>query len=110
MEIISKSRELSKMEQYKLTRGNSTNAKDAVGTTIHPDAWCIYQEVNARGEDVEILAILDHDGSVYSTMSQTFKREFDAIVDIMAGDDFKVTIIDGLTNSGRSFVTCTLAE
>ena len=71
MEIISKSRELSKMEQYKLTRGNSTNAKDAVGTTIHPDAWCTYQEVNARGENVEILAILDHDGSVYSTCTDS---------------------------------------
>lgn len=109
MEIIEKSRDFTKQELYKLTRGQSINAKDAIGTDVHVDGYCKYSEVNSKGEQVEILAVLDVDGTVYATMSQTFKREFEFIVDIMGDDPFTITIIGGVTKAGRDFVSCTLA-
>lgn len=110
MEILKQSRDFTKQEVYKLTRGQSINAKDAVGTTVPVDAYCMYSEVNSKGEQVEILAILSKDdGTVYATMSNTFKREFEYIAEIMDGDPFSILIIGGQTKGGREFVSCTLA-
>ena len=109
MEIISKSKEFNKQEVYKLTRGQSINMKDAIGTAFSPVGYIKYKEENSKGEVVEILAILSTDGSVYSTMSATFKREFQYIWDLMEGDEFTIAVIGGVSKSNRDFVSCTLA-
>lgn len=109
MEIISKSKEFNKQEVYKLTRGQSINMKDAIGTAFSPVGYIKYREENSRGEMVEILAILSSQGSVYSTMSNTFKREFEYIWELMDGDEFTIAVIGGVTKSNRDFVSCTLA-
>lgn len=109
MEIINKSREFNKAETYKLTRGTSINAKDAIGKEFGVDGYIIYNEVNSKGEEVEILAILSTEGDVISTMSTTFKREFDFIHELMDGDPYTIRVIGGTTKSGRDFVSCELA-
>lgn len=109
MQIIEQSKEFTKAETYKLTRGQSVNMKDAIGTKIEPVGYLKYREVNSRGEEVEILAILAKDGTVFSTMSLTFKREFEYIWELMDGDDFAIEVIGGITKSNRDYVSCTLA-
>ena len=109
MEIKEQSRQFNKAELYKLTRGQSINVKDAVGTTFMVDGYLMYEEVNSKGENVEVLAVLDSDGHVYSTISATFKREFEFIWELMDGDQFSITIIGGVTKNNRDYVSCTLA-
>lgn len=109
MTIKEKSKEFTKTELYKLTRGQSINMKDAIGTEFKPAGYLIYEETNSRGEDVEILAVLAEDGQVFSTMSATFKREFHFIWDLMDGDSFVLKVIGGLTKSNRDYVSCSLA-
>ena len=73
MNIINQSRELTKMEQYKLTKSKkAVSVKDAVGLSINVDAWCIYEDHNQKDEIVQVLAVMDVDGSVYTTVSDVF--------------------------------------
>lgn len=109
MEIKNQSRQFTKQEQYKLTRGTSINVKDAVGVEFPVDGFMLYSEVNSRGENVEVLAVLSKKGEVYSTISATFKREFEFIWELMDGDDFTLRIIGGITKNNRDYVSCELA-
>ena len=62
MNIINQSRELTKMELYKLTEGKKTiSVKDAVGLTFRVDAWCEYEDQNERGDKSHVLSILATD-------------------------------------------------
>ena len=109
MEIKEQSRQFSKPETYKLTRGQSINCKDAIGTSFEPTGYMIYEEENSKGELVEILAVISKQGNVYSTMSATFKREFKYLWDLMDGDEFTLAVIGGVTKNNRDYVSCTLA-
>lgn len=109
MEIIEQSRQFSKPELYKLTRGTSVNVKDAIGVEFEVSGYVKYHEINSKGDDVEVLAVLSKDGKVYSTISPTFKREFQYIVDLMEGDPYAIRVIGGLTKNNRDFVSCELA-
>ena len=108
MEIINKSRELTGREQHKLTKGKSAQSiKEAVGLTINVDLWCVYRDENQRKEEVEVLAVMDKEGQVYTTISDVFKRSFLDIV-----DEFKtevlppIVVLEGTTRSGRTYVDC----
>lgn len=109
MNILEQSKQFTKAETYKLTRGQSINMKDAIGDKFKPVGYILYEEENSRGENVEILAVLADNGKVYSTMSQTFKREFDFIWNLMDGDEFELLVIGGVTKANRDYVSCTLA-
>lgn len=109
MEIIEQSKQFSKQDTYKLTRGQSINMKDAIGKAFEPDGYIMYREENSRGEEVEILAVISKQGEVYSTMSATFKREFKYIWELMDGDPFTIAVIGGVTKNNRDYVSCTLA-
>lgn len=108
MNIIAQSKEFSKVEMYKMTRGAVTSVKDSVGAVIEPVAYLLYSDVNSRGEEVEILSIMTKDGEIFSATSKTFKEEFSYIWKLMDGEPFKISILDGTAKSGRTFVTCTL--
>lgn len=93
---------------YALTRGESVSVKDVpAGTVIHPEVWCNYDDEDSKGETKNILAIAA-EGVVYTTISPTFKREFEAIADIMQDEPYDLKIIHGTTKAGREFVTCTM--
>lgn len=99
--------DLDKRTQYKLANAPSYNMKDIDGSVIKPEAWMLYEEVNMKGEPVEVLAILS-EGEIYSTISETFKREFMKIVDFFGEDTGAIKVITGSTKAGRSYVTCTI--
>lgn len=75
------------------------------GTEITPDYYANY---NDSDKDVEVLSIVDNEGIVYSTVSETFKRNFWDIVDIFGDEEFTIKKISGTTKSGRQFVNCDL--
>ena len=107
--IIKQSKEFSKVEYYKLiTDDTSTSLIKAAGMIISPVAWVEYSDTNMNGKIVDVLALLDEDGMVYSTVSEVFKRHFYQIVDLMAGEPFAIRVISGESKSGNKFVSCTL--
>lgn len=93
---------------YKLTRGENTTIQKKVGTEITPAAWCIRDDTNSKNEDVTILSVMDYSGVVYSTISATFIREFDAIAELMGEDDYSIMVTTGKTKAGRDFMNCVL--
>ena len=109
IEIIQKSRELTKREEFKATKTQSPILiKDIEdGTKITPNFWVVYTDVE---KDTEVLSIVDVDGNVYTTISKTFKDNFLDMASIFAGEEFALVKISGTTKAGRPFVNCDLAD
>ena len=97
---------------YKLTKGSSTSASklsdEELDATYPVDAFVLYEDVNRKGEDVKILAILSGD-RVITAQSETFQRSFFDIVDIVKNHSFSIKVTDGKTKSDRRFMNCELA-
>lgn len=107
--IIKSNKELNKRESYKLTLDPAIKKmKDLIGVQIDVAAYCLYKNVNKEGEEVELLSVMDKDGGVCATNSNTFKRDFMNIAELMDGDDYTIEVIGGQSKAGREFITCTL--
>lgn len=107
MNINRQSRDFTKQEAYKLTHNRTISLRDMAGQTLKVTDWIQYSDRNQRGEDVEVLVLVTPDGN-YSTISQTFDRDF---TDITEAFDLpvEITVIGGQTKNGRDFITCELA-
>lgn len=109
MNIIKSSRELDKRETYALTRGQNISMKDVEdGVELSPDVWALYADNNSKGNEVEILAIKDVGGNIFTTNSPTFKDEFSYIADLMSGEEYAIRVIKRQSKAGRTFITCEL--
>lgn len=113
MKIINSYPENLTMKQaYSLTRNpESRPMKELEGATFNIEAFALYEDVNAKGETQEVLAVLTSEGDTFSTISSTFKRDFEAIVDManqygadLAGID--IVVIGGESKQGRHYIGC----
>lgn len=111
MKIIKTSKELTKREFYKATMSPTTKQiKDlADGTEIDIDFWALFID-DTNDEESEVLTIVDKDGIVYATISDTFKKNFFKMVQLFEDEEFAIIKISGTTNAGRDFVNCNLAD
>lgn len=83
--------------------------KDYVGSSIDVYAYCIYTDFNSKdNKEVEVLSVMDTDGSVFATNSATFKKDFLNIATLMESEEFSVGVTCGTSKAGREFITCTL--
>lgn len=107
--VTKASKELTKREQFKLTKSQQPILiKDLEdGVEITPDYWAIYEDTD---KDTEVLSIVDTEGQVLSTISETFKKNFLDIADIFQDEDYTIKKISGTTKAGRSFVNCDLVD
>lgn len=71
------------------------------------DVYVLYDDVNEKGEEHQILAILSGKDKL-STISQTFIKSFMRIVDLMDGDPFSILVTGGESKNGRKYVDCEL--
>lgn len=93
---------------YKLTRAKGSNIKDLEnGERVPVDAWVLYTDVNTKGTEQTVLAIISGDKK-YHSISPTFQRDFADIVSLMDGEDFAIIITKATSKAGREFVTCEL--
>ena len=98
----------SKKTMYKLTRAKGLNIKDLEnGERVPVDAWALYTDVNTKGTEQTVLAIISGDKK-YHSISLTFQRDFAEIVSLMDGEDFAIIITKATSKAGREFVTCEL--
>ena len=110
MTITKISKELNKKELYKMTMdAGIKKMKDYVGSSIDVYAYCIYTDFNSKdNKEVEVLSVMDIDGSVFATNSATFKKDFLNIVTLMEGEEFSVGVTSGTSKAGREFISCIL--
>ena len=98
----------SKKTMYKLTRAKGMNIKDLEnGERVPVDAWALYTDVNTKGTEQTVLAIISGEKK-YHSISPTFQRDFADIVSLMDGEDFAIIITKATSKAGREFVTCEL--
>lgn len=111
MEIIRKSSEtINPMEFYKMTQ-NSKNIslKDTEDITINIISWVVYSDINASGNEVELISIIDDQGLVYVTNSKTFRESFIKAVDFFEQNNSSfsvIKVIHGKSKAGRNFIDC----
>ena len=110
MNIINTNKaDMSKRDIYALTRGQSISLKDVEnGEEITPDVWALYTDINSKGNEVEILAVKDVAGNVFTTNSPTFKDEFAYIAELMSGEQYDIRVVKRESKAGRTFITCEL--
>lgn len=114
MEIIRTSiNPADKVMVYKMTKSSSCSVQDApAGLSVPVKDWMLYNEPKVGKDgatrDNLVLSIVDPSGIKYSTISNTFQREFLDIVEIMDGTPFAVLFIHGNTKAGKPFVSCEL--
>ena len=103
---------LTMKQAYSLTHNpDSRPMKTLEGATFNIEAYALYEDVNAKGETQEVLAVLTSEGDTFSTISATFKRDFEAIVDmvIQYGADLAkvdIEVIGGESKQGRHYIGC----
>lgn len=115
MTIYNQSKEMSKMERYTLTKSPeiSTVSKLADGEIMTVKMWIQYQDVNSKGETIDLLAFQTDTGEVYATQSQTFQNSFSDILDLFDDGrtaDFTIKKISGTAKSGRDYINCVLID
>ena len=104
IEIIEKSKELNKKELYKMTLDQDIEKlSDHVNSEIDVEAFVIFKD----GENT-ITSIMDKDGRVYASNSETFRKNLTDINSVMSPDPYTIEVKSGTSKSGRTFIYCSL--
>ena len=110
MHIYENSRDFSKIEIYLMTSSPDVeplkNVED--GTSISVDGYILFKDKGQNGEETDILSIITPDKKVYACQSQTFRRSFLEIFELMDGEKFSIIKKSGKTKGGRDFINCVL--
>lgn len=103
--------EMDKKTSYRLMNSPDTNKMtDADGSTLYIKAWVIYTDADYKtGEEHKVLAIMTTDGDIFATISPTFMREFEKIMDHFDNDVEAIKVITGSSKNGRQYVICDIA-
>lgn len=115
IEIKKASRELSKVERYRMTLSPEIQTMQTLedDVVIEVKAFCVFADVDTEtGEESELLSILSTDDIAYVTQSATFMKSFTDIADIFADEPdsvFSIRKISGTNKAGRAYVNCVLA-
>lgn len=108
--INTQSRDFTEVEQYLMTLDRGiVSLKDVEdNTSIAVAGYLTFTDEKDNGESVDILSIITPDNEVFSTQSDTFKRSFDNIVNIMHDKSFSIIKVSGTSKAGRPYIDCTL--
>ena len=110
MEIIKQyPQDLSNRQAYKMMKSPEVKKmSDADGSVLEVAAWVKYTDVDQKtGEVKEILTLETVDGEMFGTVSNTFQREFNDIVEFFGEDVGSIKVTSGTSKAGRNFITCT---
>lgn len=110
MQIYENSREFTKVEIYLMTSSPDVesikNVEDE--TSIPVDGYILFKDTDQNGEETDILSIITPDKKVYACQSQTFKRSFIEIFELMDGESFSIIKKSGVSKGGRDYINCVL--
>lgn len=103
MKLLMTSGELSKADSYKLAHSNSSrNLSEKADEDISLNIWALYEE-----DDKRVLSIMDTNGAVFGTISDTFIKAFIDMVEYFDPEPVSVIhVVPGVSKNGREFITC----
>lgn len=108
--ILKTNKEISKKDLYYLTMApDSTKMSEAVGETIDIQYAVIYEDVR-NDKTSTVSAIMDVDGRVYATNSNSFKERLEDILEFFPDEEISIKVCQGTSKSGRPYIYCTLAR
>lgn len=115
MNIIAKSASITNpMDMYNLTKSpDRSKLANASGEILKLDKWLVYSEPNSKGEETTLASLTTTDGRAFTTNSATFIRDFTSAVTMFAefGTEFTtIQIVEGVSKSGRKFITCKVVD
>lgn len=101
---------------YRLTKGDSLQVQNIEkGTSLPVDLFAIYTETKTRkkqggGEEEYQQTVLTFtSGNMkVGSISATFIKSFEEILDIMGDEKFSIIITGGKSRNGREYVNCEL--
>lgn len=114
--IIKSNKELSTYEKYDLINSPAISALKTLENReiIGVGNWCIYSTTDNAGRTMEILSIQDtFTGMVYAGQSETFRAEFEKILDMvsdMGKNDFYIEALVRKSKAGRDYMLCALVS
>lgn len=110
MQIYENSREFSKVEIYLMTSSPDVESLKNVSdeTSIPIDGYILFKDKDQNDEETDILSIITPDKKVYACQSQTFKRSFIEIFELMDGEAFSIIKKSGVSKGGRDYINCVL--
>ena len=108
--INTQSKDFTEVEQYLMTLDRGIKSlKDVEDNTSIPVAgYLTFTDEKEDEDNVELLSIITPDNEVFCCQSDTFKRSFDNITNIMHGKSFSVIKVSGTTKAGRPYIDCAL--
>lgn len=108
MEIINKSRELTKEETYFLTKARDIQKmQTCVDQQLDIDCWIIYQDTNSDGEIHDIFSLRTPEGETFATNSPSFIKAFLDILDCFSREDVHtIKVQNGTSKAGRKYLYC----
>lgn len=112
MEVIKQFPEnMDKRTSYKLMNSNEVQKmSDAEGSILETKAWIIFMDEDSKnGEPKKVIAILTEDDEIFGTISETFIREFEKMVDHFGSEIGAIKVVGGKSKAGRNFITCDIA-
>lgn len=98
---------LDKKTVYKMTKEEALKISDCEGQVLQVDGFVLYEDVNARGEEVTLLSIFS-EGKVYATLSSTFIDKFMDIDENFREEGYSIEVDGGTSKNGRHYITCKL--
>ena len=113
MEIIKSSGNIDKKAMFNMTEGGSSNkVSAAIGEVIDLAGWVLYRTEDSKGNPVTALSLLQKNGLIYATISETFIKKFDKIVAFAEKEldgVFDIRVIGGTSKNGCQYVDCEIA-
>ena len=111
-QIIKTSRDLTKVEIYRLTSSNSTQSiKNFENQIIEVGYWAKFTDTDeTTGQVTEILSIATKDGEYIATNSAVVIRSFDEMVEVFGSEEIPpVQIVTGKSKNNRTYYNIRLA-
>lgn len=107
--VVNASGEFDGKTVFALTKSPSIRTmKDCVDELVEVDKWLVYEDEDKKDPNKvnTILSVMDKDGSVRATNSNTFMNIFFDITSIMGNNGFTIKVVSGTSKAGRNFITC----
>lgn len=110
IEITSKSREFTRVEEYLMTQSPAiVSMKDVPdNTSIEVSGFIEFTETKDDGSETNIISVLSTDMKCYSAQSATFKRSLLDIHDLFEDRTYAIIKTSGVTKAGRDYINCEL--
>lgn len=114
MNILSTTRELSKKEVYLMTGSSAiqNSIKDlADGEVIKSTGAIIFEKEDSKGKVVKLMSIIDINGIVYTTVSETAIKAYNEIFEVFGYEEGTLDIVkmSGTTKADKEYVTFIIA-